>query len=113
MHSYQQAHLNFINPQTIILYEFTIDRLNAVLTYIEFFKSSMTDWELLTAIQDQMDKYVISKQFINNLYDIFTRNCHRQSPVTLASVTLASVKLYEIITELESKCKHDLTNKQQ
>lgn len=83
----------------------TIDRLNAVLTYIEFFKSSMTDCELLTAIQDQMDKYDISKQFINNLYDI---SCHKLGPVTLASI-----KLYEIITELEDKCKHDLTNKQQ
>ena len=102
MQPYQQAHLDAVKPDSII------DRLNAVLTYIEFFKSSMTDCELLTAIQDQTDKYVISKQFINNLYDIFTRNCHRQSPVTLASV-----KLYEIITELESKCKHDLTNKQQ
>lgn len=86
----------------------TIDRLNAVLTYIEFFKSSMTDWELLTAIQDQMDKYNISKQFINNLYDIFIMNYPNLGPVTLASV-----KLYEIITELEDKCKHDLTNKQQ
>ena len=88
--------------------ESIIDRLNAILTYTEFFKSSMTDWELLTAIQDQMDKHNISKEFINNFYDIFTRNCHRQSPVTLAGV-----QLYEIITELESKCKHDLTNKQQ
>ena len=83
----------------------TLDRLNAVLTYIEFFKSSMTDCELLTAIQDQMDKHDISKQFINNFYNIYIT---RPGPVTLASV-----KLYEIITELESKCKHDLTNKQQ
>ena len=88
--------------------ESIIDRLNAILTYTEFFKSSMTDCELLTAIQDQMDKDNISKEFINNFYDIFTRNCHRQIPVTLAGV-----QLYEIITELESKCKHDLTNKQQ
>ena len=88
--------------------ESTLDSLNAVLTYIEFFKSSMTDWELLTAIQDQMDKYVISKQFINNLYDISIMNYHNLGPVTLACV-----KLYEIITELESKCKNDITNKQQ
>ena len=86
----------------------TIDPLNAVLTYIEFFKSSMTNWELLTAIQDQMDKYDISKQFINNLYNLSIMNYHNLGPVTLASV-----KLYEIINELESKCKHDLTNKQQ
>lgn len=83
------------------------DRLNEVLTYIEFFKSSMTNWELLTAIQDQMDKHRISKEFINNLYDISIMNYHNLGPVTLASV-----KLYEIINELESKCKHDLTNKQ-
>ena len=88
--------------------ESTLDRLNAVLTYIEFFKSSMTDWELLTAILDQMDKHRISKEFINNIYDISIMNYHNLGPVTLASV-----KLYEIINELESKCKNDITNKQQ
>ena len=87
----------------------TLDRLNAVLTYIEFFKSSMTDCELLTAIYDQIDKYNTSKQFINNFYYIYTTRPY----ITPGPVTLASVKLYEIITELESKCKHDLTNKQQ
>ena len=86
-----------------------IDRLNAVSTYTEFFKSSMTDNELLTAIQDQMDKYDITKQFISNFYDVYTN----RSYIHPGPVTLASVKLYEIITELESKCKHDLTNKQQ
>ena len=89
--------------------ESIIDRLNAVLTYIEFFKSSMTDCELLTAIQDQMDKHDIPKQFINIFYNIYTTGPY----ITPGPVTLASVKLYEIITELESKCKHDLTNKQQ
>lgn len=88
--------------------ESILDSLNSVLTYIEFFKSSMTDWELLTAIQDQMDKYVISMEFISNFYDVYT-NC---SYLTPGPVTLVSVKLYEIITELVSKCKHDLTNKQ-
>ena len=102
MQPYQQAHLNAVKPDS------TIDRLNAVLTYIEFFKSSMTDYELLTAIQDQMDKHDISKQFINNLYDIYVMRYHNMGPVTLACV-----QLYEIINELESKCKHDLTNKQQ
>ena len=85
-----------------------LDNINEVLTYIEFFKSSMTDCELLTAIQDQMDKHSITKEFINNLYDISIMNYHNLGPVTLASV-----KLYQIINELEDKCKHDLTNKQQ
>ena len=85
--------------------ESTLDSLNAVLTYIEFFKSSMTDCELLTAIRDQMDKHRISKEFINNLYDISIMNYHNLGPVTLASV-----KLYEIITELESKCNTDHIN---
>lgn len=87
--------------------ESILDRLNAVLTYIEFFKSAMTDWELLTAIQDQMDKYDISKQFINNIYGISIMNYHNLGPVTLACV-----ELYKIITELESKCKPDLINNQ-
>ena len=101
--------INYLPPQTTTRNESIIDRLNAVLTYIEFFKSSMTDSELLTAIQDQMDKYNISKQFINNFYDTYTTRPN----LTFGPITLASVKLYEIITELESKCKHDLTNKQQ
>ena len=100
--------INYLPPQTTTRNELIIDRLNAVLTYIEFFKSSMTDYELLTAIQDQMDKHDISKKFINSLYDISIRNYRNLGPVTLAFV-----KLYEIINELESKCKHDLTNKQQ
>ena len=89
--------------------ESTLDRLNAILTYIEFFKSSMTNWELLTAIQDQMNKYAITKQFIHSFYDAYN---HRPY-LTPGPVTQASVKLYEIITELESKCKHDHINKQQ
>ena len=101
--------INYLPPQTTTRNELTIDRLNAVLTYIEFFKSSMTDYELLTAIQDQMDNHAISMQFINNFYDIHTTRPY----MTTGPITLASVKLYEIITELESKCKHDLTNKQQ
>lgn len=105
MHPYQQAHLDLAKFK----HESVIDHLNAVLTYIEFFKSSMSDWELLTAIQDQMDKYAITEQFISNSYDIYTHCAY----LTPGPVTLASVKLYEIITELESKCKHDLTNKQQ
>ena len=89
--------------------ESILDRLNAVLTYIEFFKSSMSDCELLTAIQDQMDKHDISKQFINNFYNTYTNRQY----FTPGPVTLACVQLYEIITELEQSCKHDLTNKQQ
>ena len=85
--------------------ESTLDSLNAVLTYIEFFKSSMTDCELLTAIYDQIDKHRISKEFINNLYAISIMNYHNLGPVTLASV-----KLYQIITELESKCNTDHIN---
>lgn len=85
--------------------ESTLDSLNAVLTYIEFFKSSMTDRELLIAIQDQMGKHNISKEFINSLYDISIINYHNLGPVTLASV-----KLYEIINELESKCNTDHIN---
>lgn len=89
--------------------ESTIDHLNAVLTYIEFFKSSMTDCELLTAIQDQMDKYDISKQFINNFYDIYTTRPY----IIPGPITLASVKLCEIINELESKCSTDHINLKQ
>ena len=76
--------------------ESTLDRLNEVLTYIEFFKSSMTDYELLTAIQDQMDKYNISKEFISNFYNIhITRPYMTPGPIN-ASTTLPtnSSRLY-------------------
>lgn len=86
--------------------ESILNSLNAILTYIEFFKSSMTDCELLTAIQDQIDKHGISKKFINNVYGISIMNYHNLGPVTSARI-----KLYRIINELESKCKHDITNK--
>lgn len=89
----------------------TLDSLNAILTYIEFFKSSMTDCELLTAIQDQMDKHAITKRFIHSLTDIYSG--YNSPSLTSGPVTLASVKLYVILTDLEYKCKHDLTNKQQ
>ena len=105
MHSYQQAHLNAVKPNS------TIDHLNAVLTYIEFFKSSMTDCELLTAILDQMDKYSVHLNIIKRYNNTFLK-CVNQDLIP-GPVTLACVKLYEIITELEDKCKHDLTNKQQ
>ena len=90
--------------------ESTIDRLNAVLTYTEFFKSSMTDNELLTAIQDQMDKHSITKQVINDFIDDFNDAYNYRPYLTLDPETLACVKLYEIITELESKCKNDHIN---
>ena len=86
--------------------ESTLDSLDAVLTYIEFFKSSVTDCELLTAIQDQMDKHSITKQFISNFNDI----CTNRQYLNPGPVTLASVKLYEIITELEFKCNTDHIN---
>lgn len=98
--------INYLPPQTTTKNESIIDRLNEVLTYIEFFKSSMTNWELLTAIQDQMNKHNISNQFINNFYDTYV-NCPN---LTFGPVTLTSVKLYEIITELESKCNTDHIN---
>ena len=104
MQPYQQAHLN-----TVLISGSIIDCLNSLLTYIEFFKSSMTDYELLTAIQDQMDKHSITKQHISNFNDTYV-NCPN---LTFGPITLASVKLYEIINELESKCKNDITNKQQ
>lgn len=85
--------------------ESPFDSLNAILTYIEFFKSSMTDRELLIAIQDQMDKHSITKQYISN-YNVYTNRLY----LTPGPVALACVKLYQIITELESKCNTDHIN---
>ena len=95
--------INYLPPQTTTTRnESTIDSLNVILTYIEFFKSAMTNNELLTAIQDQMNKYSITKAFISTL--------NYNPNLTFGPVTLASVKLYEIINELESKCNTDHIN---
>ena len=105
MQPYQQAHLYAVKP------EFIIDRLNEVLTYIEFFKSSMTDCELLTAIQDQMDKHSVHLNIIKGYHNTFIK-CANEDLIP-GNITLVSESIYQIINELESKCKHDLTNKQQ
>ena len=105
MHYYQQAYFDVAKFK----HKSILDYLNAVLTYIEFFKSSMTDIELLTAIQDQMDKHTITKAFISDFNDVYVDRPY----LIPGPVTLACVKLYGILTDLEDKCKHDLTNKQQ
>ena len=89
--------------------ESTLDRLNAILTYIEFFKSSITDLELLIAIQDQMDKHSVHLNVINGYHNTFLK-CVNEDLIP-GNITLASESIYQILTELESKCKHDLTNR--
>ena len=88
-----------------------IDRLNAVLTYIEFFKSSMTDIELLTAILDQMDKHSVHLNIIKRYHNIFLK--YINATLIPDEIIIISESIYQIITDLEYKCKHDLTNKQQ
>ena len=87
-----------------------IDRLNAVLTYIEFFKSSMTDRELLTAILDQMDKHSVHLNIIKRYHNIFLKGIN--ASLIPDEIIIISESIYQIITDLEYKCKHDLTNKQ-
>ena len=84
------------------------DRLNAVLTYIEFFKSSMTDCELLTAIQDQMDKHSVHSNVIKRYHNTFLK-CVNEDLIP-GNITLVSESIYQIITELESKCNTDHIN---
>lgn len=88
-----------------------VDRLNAVLTYIEFFKSSMTDSELLTAIQDQMDKHSVHLNIIKRYHNIFLK-CINANLIP-DEIIIISESIYQILTDLEYKCKHDLINKQQ
>ena len=85
-----------------------IDRLNAVLTYIEFFKSSMTDCELLTAIQDQLDKHSVHLNVIKGYHNTFLK-CVNEDLIP-GNITLASESIYQIILELESKCNTDHIN---
>ena len=98
--------INYLPPQTTTRHESTLDLLNEVLTYIEFFKSAMTDCELLTAIQDQMDKHSVHLNAINGYHNTYLSSLNGIN-VYIGPVTLACVKLYEIINELESKCNTD------
>ena len=88
------------------------DRINEVITYYEFFKSTLTNRELLAGIKNQMDLHSVNLNLINGYHNTYLSNLNDIN-VYIGPITLACVKLYEIITELESKCKHDLTNKQQ
>ena len=102
MQPYQQAHLDAVKPESII------DRLNAVLTYIEFFKSAMTDLELLTAIQDQMDKHSVHLNVIKGYHNTFLK-CVNEDLIP-GNITLVSESIYQILTELQSKCNTDHIN---
>ena len=91
-----------------------IDRLNEVLNYIEFFKSSMTDCELLTAVQDQMDKHSVHLNTVNGYHINYLANATETYPHNyVGPITEKCQTLWTILNKLEQSCKNDITNKQQ
>ena len=88
------------------------DRINEVITYYEFFKSALTNCELLTGIKNQMDLHSVDLNLINGYHNTYLSSLNDIN-IYIGPVTLACVKLYQILTELEDKCKNDITNKQQ
>jgi hypothetical protein len=73
-------------------------RINAVLAANEFFKS-LPDKDRLNLIKQQMEKYDISLELLEEYHKYY----HITSLQTL----------WEIINKLENKCKPDLINNQQ
>ena len=76
------------------------ERIYKVLVDIKFFESLPPN-ELLDLITQQMEKYNVSLEFVNG----YRIHAHGTTPK-------ACQILWEIINELENKCKHDLTNNQ-
>ena len=99
----QTHQINLVGAQQAT-YESMTERIYKVLVDIKFFESLPPN-ELLDLITQQMEKYNVSLEFVKG-YRIHSEDIHGTTPK-------ACQTLWEIITELEDKCKHDLTNKQQ
>ena len=80
------------------------DRINTVLVTNEFFKS-LPDKDRLNLIKQQMEKHDISLELLEEHHMYYT------IAYPVGSLTQAYQTLWEIINELENKCKSDLTNK--
>jgi SAM-dependent MidA family methyltransferase len=79
-----------------------VDRINTVLVANEFFKS-LPDKDRFNLIKQQMEKHNVNLDFVTT-YRLHSEDIH--GPIPKACQTL-----WEIINELENKCKPDLTNK--
>ena len=107
------------NPQTYQItltgaqqstYESIVERINKVMDSIKFFESLPPN-ELLDLIKQQMEKHSVHLSIVNAYHTNYL-NWYDKS-TTIGPITQACQILWEIITELESKCKNDITNKQQ
>lgn len=88
-----------------------IDRIDEVLVANEFFKS-LPDKDRLNLIKQQMEKHDITLSLLEEYHLSYVYL--QQPPMSLIGpITQAFQTLWEIINELENKCKHDHINKQQ
>ena len=94
--------INMINIEPSRCISMT-ERIYKVLVDIKFFES-LPPKDLLDLITQQMEKYKVSLEFVKS-YRIHSEDVHGTTPK-------ACQILWEIINELEDKCKHDLTNNQ-
>lgn len=108
MHSYQQAHFNLISTQITAERESIANRLNEITTYYEFFKSVLTNSELLAGIRNQMDLHNVTLEFVNSYHLHYLSNLYYK--IDSKPITITCNTLWTILTELESKCKNDITN---
>ena len=90
-------------------YESTVDRINKVVDSIKFFESLPTN-ELLDLIKQQMEKHNVHLNLVNSYHKIYLDGIKHNIPI--GPITHACQILWEIINELENKCKPDLINNQ-
>lgn len=93
-----------------IPYKSTIDRINKVIDAIKFFES-LPAKDLLDLIKQQMDKYDITAYIVNHYHGIYLEYLNHIT-IDIEPITHACQTLWEIINELENKCKPDLINNQ-
>lgn len=90
-------------------YESTVDRINKVIDTIKFFESLPPN-ELLDLIKQQMEKHSVHLNVINGYHNTYLDGIEHN--ITIGPITQACQILWEIINELENKCKPDLINNQ-
>ena len=95
------SQINMINIEPSIHIPMT-ERINKVIDTIKFFESLPPN-ELLDLIKQQMEKHSVPLNLVNGSHATYLKGFpYMGSP---GPITHACQTLWEIITELESKCK--------
>ncbi len=88
-----------------------VDRINKVIDSIKFFES-LPPKDLLDFIKQQMKKHNVNSYLVTNYHLSYVDFCASVPSTYIGQIAHACQILWEIINELENKCKPDLTNNQ-